>query len=151
MKLKIVEDIRTYFRVRSAERKWEQEKDRNRYALHNKKKCYIDSLQFVIGRTVSEMNNLPNHKAVISNYDAVEGYYVAVGSQVYDDKKKIESVKPDLTIILDAKSIDDMVLTMWNDNRSSILLQFPIRSDDDYKNAKHTICDYLHQNLHKPK
>jgi hypothetical protein len=131
------ENIKNYFNNIRAINKAEREHGDAEFRLHQKKTTYIDSLQLNMERMFN------GSKTIISSNNKVDGYLVSIGTKFLDCITHQEHVRPDMTIGLEANSIDDMTLTVWEHYRDNELKKFSIRNDTDYTLAKRSILDYI--------
>jgi hypothetical protein len=139
-----LEGIVKYFSGMMSEYRVECEKKDQEVKLHSKKSEYIDSLQLAIGTA------LQHNKTIDSNNSVGKGYYVSISDKVADTKTSISGVYPDVVITLESRNMNDMTFKVWNRYRNKVLLELPVKNDEEYKQAKHTLCDYV-SNCQYPK
>jgi len=137
IRIRPLDTIIKYFSDRASVRRVERERSDAEYELHKKKCVYLDSLQLNLNKI------LHNDNIIVINNDKKQGYSIMLVNNEADLNTWSEFIKKNITITIDAKSIDDITISMMDNYIGSPVKKFDAKSCEDYTIAKNDICGYI--------
>jgi hypothetical protein len=129
--------IRKYFSNRAADRKARRERSNAEDDLHRKKCVYIDSLQLNLHNILNDDN------LIIVNNDRKHGYNIILHKKEADIEPKSEYTNKNIIINIDARSLDDLTISIVDKYIGSPVKKFNVKNCEDYADVKEEIYSYI--------